>query len=204
MNAILRENDEAPVPTLETIDAHLSHMRPDLEAVKAALPVLRDKIDNLSSKVDSKIDQANRDRAAGDAMLAEKIDQKFEQANKERAAGDAALAEKIDQLSAKTDARFDQANRERAAGDAALAEKIDQLSAKTDARFDQANKERAAGDAALGEKIDKLSAKVDTKFDSLMERVLEMQGQQKGFKWFIASLALIIAGATLAHDMGWI
>ena len=175
MNAILRENDEAPVPTLETIDAHLSHMRPDLEAVKAALPVLRDKIDNLSSKVDSKIDQANRDRAAGDAMLAEKIDQKFEQANKERAAGDAALAEKIDQLSA-----------------------------KTDARFDQANKERAAGDAALGEKIDKLSAKVDTKFDSLMERVLEMQGQQKGFKWFIASLALIIAGATLAHNMGWI
>jgi hypothetical protein len=59
-----------------------------------------------------KIDQANKDRAAGDAVLAEKIDQ----ANKDRAAGDAMLAQKIDQ-----------ANRDREAGDVRLGEKIDKL-----------------------------------------------------------------------------
>jgi hypothetical protein len=58
------------------------------------------------------LDQANKDRAAGDAILSEKIDQ----ANKDRAAGDAILGEKIDQ-----------ANKDRAAGDAALSDKIDNL-----------------------------------------------------------------------------
>ena len=222
MNAILREDYEAPVLTLEAIEAHLSHMQPDLSAVKAALPVLRDKIDDLSSNVDSKIDQANRDRAAGDAMLAEKIDQKFEQlsaktdakidqANTERAAGDATLAEKIDQANkdrAAGDAmlaeKIDQANRDRAAGDAALAEKIDQLSTRVDAKFDQfaarfdakidqANKDRAAGDAALAGKIDHVT-----------ERVLEIQGTQKGLVWFITSVTLIAAGASIAHSLGWI
>jgi hypothetical protein len=57
-----------------------------------------------------RIDQANKDRAAGDAMLADRIDQ----ANKDRAAGDAMLADKIDQ-----------ANKDRAVGDAMLTDKID-------------------------------------------------------------------------------
>ena len=62
--------------TNEAIEVHLSYLRPAVEALA------------------EKIDQANNDRAAGDAMLAEKIDQ----ANKDRAAGDAALGVKIDKL----------------------------------------------------------------------------------------------------------
>jgi len=131
MNAILREKDVAPVLTIEAIEVHLGHMQPDIAAVKAALPVLRDKIDRLSEKTDSKIDQANRDRAAGDAMLAEKID--------------------------------------------------------------QANKDRAAGDTALAGKIDHLT-----------ELVLEIQGSQKGLKWFIGSATVIFGGIALARTMGWI
>ena len=123
MNAILREECEAPVLTYEAIEVHLSYLRPAVEEVRAELPVLRDKIEaldkRLSDKIDAlsgslneKIDQANKHRVAGDAMLGEKIDQ----ANKDRAAGDTMLAEKIDQ-----------ANKDRAAGDAMLGEKIDKL-----------------------------------------------------------------------------
>jgi hypothetical protein len=55
MNAILREC-EAVVLTNEAIEVHLSYLRPAVEAV------------------DKKIDQANKDRIAGEAMLAGKID----------------------------------------------------------------------------------------------------------------------------------
>jgi hypothetical protein len=102
-------------------------------------------------------------------------------------------AEKIDQLSAKVDTRITQANEDRAAGDAVLAEKIDQLSAKVDTRITQANEDRAAGDAALSGKIDKLT-----------ERVLEMQGTQKGLVWFLTSVGLIAAGVSIARTLGWI
>src|SRR3954467_5392927 len=111
MNAILREC-EAVVLTNEAIEVHLSYLRPAVEA-------LGEKID----RVNGKIDQANKDRIAGDAMLAQKIDQ----ANNDRIAGDAMLAQKIDQ-----------ANNDRIAGDAMLAQKID-----------QANNDRIAGDAML-------------------------------------------------------
>jgi hypothetical protein len=145
MNALIRIDHEAPVLTLEQIEVHLSYMRPDLEAANAALPVLRDKLDALSEKVDSKFDAANRDRITGDEMLADKI----EQANKGRAAGDEMLAAKIDQ-----------ANRDRIAGDEMLAEKIE-----------RANRERAAGDEALGAKIDQASTKVDAKIDATNARI---------------------------------
>ena len=79
MNAILREDCEAPVLTHEAIEVHLSYLRPAVEALG------------------EKLDQANKDRAAGDTVLAEKIDQ----ANKDRAAGDAMLAEKIDRTNEK-------------------------------------------------------------------------------------------------------
>ena len=91
MNAILREECEAPVLTHEAIEVHLSYLRPAVEEIRAELPVLREKIEALSEKLSGKIDQANKDRATGDAMLAEKIDQ----ANKDRAAGDIALMERV-------------------------------------------------------------------------------------------------------------
>lgn len=149
MNAILREKDVRPVLTIEAVEAHLSHLQSDVAEIKVAVSVLRDKQDALSERMDAKLDQANRDRAAGDAALAEKIDQ----VNKDRAAGDAMLAEKID----------------------------------------QANKDRAAGDAVLAGRLDHLT-----------ELVLEIRGSQKGLKWFISTVAVIVAGLTLAREMGWI
>jgi hypothetical protein len=167
MNAILREECEAPVLNNEAIEIHLSYLRPAVEAVQAELPEIRKEIRGLEGQLSTKIDGANKDRAAGDAMLLEKI----EQANKDRAAGDAMLLEKIDQ-----------ANKDRAAGDAMLGEKID-----------QANKDRAAGDATLGEKIDKLA-----------QRFMDLQASLTGLKWFVASLAVIASGLSIAHSFGWI
>ncbi len=77
MNAILREECEVSVLTNEAIEVHLSYLRPAVESLL------------------EKMDPANKDREAGDAMLAAKIDQ----ANKDRAAGDAMLSEKIDKVS---------------------------------------------------------------------------------------------------------
>src|SRR5687767_12650107 len=74
MNAIRREC-EALVLTNEAIEVHLNYLRSAVEALA------------------KKLDQANDNRIAGDAMLAGKIDQ----ANKDRIAGDTMLAEKIDQ-----------------------------------------------------------------------------------------------------------
>jgi hypothetical protein len=109
MNAIRREC-EAVVLTNEAIEVHLSYLRPAVEALG------------------EKLDQANKDRAGGDAMLAEKIDQ----ANKDRIAGDAMLAEKIDQTK-------------------------DQIS--------------------------------------------KVQGSIEGLKWFIVSVAVILSGLSIAHNL---
>ena len=160
MSAIVREECEATVLTHEAIEVHLSYLRPAVEALG------------------QRLDQANKDRAAGDALLGEKIDQ----ANKDRAAGDALLGEKIDQ-----------ANKDRAAGDALLGEKID-----------QANKDRAAGDAMLAEKIDKTNEKIDQTSKDLTDRISKIQGSLDGLKWFIGSVALILSGLSIAHDLGWI
>jgi len=72
MNAILREC-EAAVLTNEAIEVHLSYLRSAAET-----------LDKKTDKIDETIDQANRDRIAGDAILAEKIDktsEMIEQAN---------------------------------------------------------------------------------------------------------------------------
>ena len=81
MNAILRHECEVTVLSHEAIEVHLSYLRPAVEALG------------------EKLDQANKDRAAGDAMLADKIDQ----ANKDRAAGDAMLAERLMKVQASQD-----------------------------------------------------------------------------------------------------
>jgi chromosome segregation ATPase len=131
MNAIRHDERENSVLTNEAIEVHLSYLRTGLEAVQTELPKLRQKIETLDEKLSEKIDQANKDRAAADAVLGEKID--------------------------------------------------------------QANRDRAAGDAALGEKIDKLA-----------EVVMKMQGSQEGLKWFIASVAIIVSGISIARTLAWI
>lgn len=87
MNAVLREY-EADVLTNEAIEVHLSYLRPAVEA-------LGEKIDNIHEKLDKKIDKIH-----------EELNEKIDQANKDRIAGDAMLAEKID----KTNEKLDQAN----------------------------------------------------------------------------------------------
>jgi hypothetical protein len=81
MNASIRDKDQAHVLTNEAIEVHLLHLRSGLDGVQAALPVLRDKIDQLSVTVDSKIektrdaiDKADERRAAGDAALGARIE----------------------------------------------------------------------------------------------------------------------------------
>ncbi len=113
MNAILRECEADAVLTNEAIEVHLSYLRPAVETLIA------------------KIDQANKDRIAGDEMLAQKIDQ----ANQDRIAGDEMLARKIDQAN---------------------------------------------------------------------DRISGVQGSIEGLKWFIASIAVILSGLSLAHTFGWI
>lgn len=135
MNAILREQYEAPVLTNEAIEVHLSYLRPALEAVQAELPVLHQKIEKLDEKLSAKI---------------EELDEK-------------------------------------------LSAKIETLSGSLNGRIDQANKDREAGDVMLGEKI-----------DNLAEQVMKIRGSQEGLKWFLSSLALIAAGVSIAHTLGWI
>lgn len=39
--------------------------------------------------------------------------------------------------------------------------------------------------------------------DNLTERVLAMQGTQKGLTWFLTSIVLVAAGVSIAKDLGW-
>src|SRR5262245_47574532 len=112
MYAILRKC-EAVVLTNEAIEVHLSYLRPAVEALG------------------QKLDQANKDRIAGDTMLAEKID--------------------------------------------------------------HANKDRIAGDALLAGQCHKAS-----------DRISKIQGSIDGLKWFIASIAVILSGLSIAHTFGWV
>ena len=89
--------------------------------------------------------------------------------------------------------KLDDANKDRAAADAALAEKID-----------QANRDRAAGDALLAEKIDRSTERAEQTSKRLIEQISKLQGSVDGIKWFITSVALILSGFAIAHELGWI
>jgi len=101
MNAILRERYEAPVLTNEAIEVHLTYLRSGFDAMQSALPVLRDKIDQLSEKMDEKF-------AASNAALVAMI----EKADAGRAAGDAALAEMIRKASDDTNEKLGQVGKD--------------------------------------------------------------------------------------------
>jgi len=89
--------------------------------------------------------------------------------------------------------KLDDANKDRAAADAALAEKID-----------QANRDRAAGDALLADKIDRSTERAEQTSKRLIEQISKLQGSVDGIKWFITSVALILSGFAIAHELGWI
>ena len=204
MNAILREEYEAPVLTNDAIEVHLNYLRSGFDAMQLAVVGLRDKIDHVSAKLDSKFEQANTERAAGDVSLGTKIDR----ANADRAAGDTALMGKIDAGDAALLAKID-------AGDAALLARIDAVNVSLSEKIDQANADRAAGDTALSakidalntslsEKIEKVDARLDQKIGKLDERLTDVQADVKGQKWFVSSVTIITSGLSIAHTFGWI
>ena len=123
MNASIRERYEARVLRNETIEVHLQYLRSGFDAVQAALPVLRDKIDLLSSTMDSKIEKTNAKIEAVSASLGEKIDK----ANEQRAAGDVALGERIDAAVTSLVEKMEKMDERRAAGDTVLGGRIDKL-----------------------------------------------------------------------------
>ena len=105
--------------TNEAIEVHLTYLRSGFDAMQSALPVLRDKIDQLSEKMDEKfaasnaalvamIEKADAGRAAGDAALADMI----QRADDKRAASDATLAEMIRKASDDTNEKLGQVGKD--------------------------------------------------------------------------------------------
>jgi DNA anti-recombination protein RmuC len=175
MNAIIREEYEAPVLTNEAIEVHLNYLRPGLDSVQAALPVLRDKIDRLSDKVDSKFDQMNTKIEA----LGEKTNARINEFN-------TSLGARIDQVSSSLGARIEQVN-------ISLSARIEEVNTSLSAKIDKSNDQRAAGDAALGEKIEKLT-----------EVVLKNQGRWTAMLWVLSLSGAAGAATSIAHTLGWI
>ena len=64
-------------------------------------------------------------------------------------------------------------------------------------KLDQVSKESVARDEMLAAKIEKTN-------QDLIERTSKIQGSIDGLKWFIASIALILSGLSIAHNMNWI
>jgi hypothetical protein len=75
-------------------------------------------------------------------------------------------------------------------------------------KLDQVSKESVARDEMLAAKIDKidenLSEKIEKTNRDLIERFSKIQGSIDGLKWFIASIAVILSGLSVAHNLGWI
>ena len=74
MNAVICEKYEARVLTNDTIEVHLQYLRTGLDGVQTALPVLRDKIDQLSTTVDAKIEKTNDRIDALNKSLSDRIE----------------------------------------------------------------------------------------------------------------------------------
>src|SRR3954462_15440801 len=64
-------------------------------------------------------------------------------------------------------------------------------------KLDQVSKETAARDEMLAARIEKTN-------QDLIERTSKIQGSIDGLKWFIASIALILSGLSIAANMGWV
>jgi hypothetical protein len=71
-------------------------------------------------------------------------------------------------------------------------------------KLDQVSKESVARDEMLAAKIEKTNQDLMERTSKLIERTSTIQGSIDGLKWFIASIALILSGPSIAHNMGWI
>jgi chromosome segregation ATPase len=182
MNSIFRERYEAPVLTNETIEVHLSYLRSGFDAVQAALPVLRDKIDQLSEKVDAKFEALSEKTDARIDAVSISLGEKIDKADHERIAGDAVLSEKIHALDVSLSQKIDKANEERSAGDAALIKKIDAL------------------DASLSQKIEKTADKVSRN----SEGIAKVTGFVKALLWMFGSGVVVSATVWIAKTLNWI
>jgi hypothetical protein len=56
----------------------------------------------------------------------------------------------------------------------------------------------------LRKEIKALDEKLSTKLDKLAERVLEMQGNQKGLILFLTIAGLLVSGISIARTLNWI
>jgi chromosome segregation ATPase len=98
------------------------------------------------------------------------------------------------------------------ARDEKLSGKIDALGEKLSGRIDELDERLNGRIDALDEKLTgridtldkRLSDKFDQKIDKLAEQFMKLQASQEGFKWFIASLAVLTSGGMFAHSLGWI
>ena len=185
MNAFILEKYETHVLTNETIEVHLQYLRSGLDTVQAALPVLRDKIDVLSTTVDAKIEKTNARIEAVGTSLGEKIEK---------------TNARIDALNTSLSEKIEKANEQRAIGDVALGEKMDALNASLSQKIEKANEQRAAGDTALGERVDKLTEKVSKVSDVLAE----VQGYQKALFWVLSIAGTFAAVISIARTLNWI
>jgi chromosome segregation ATPase len=96
-----------------------------------------------------------------------------------------ALRQEIKALDEKLNGKID-------ALDEKLTGRIDALDEKLTGRIDAQGEKQSGKIDALGDKLDKLT-----------ERVLEMQGNQKGLILFLTLSTLIVAGVAAARQLNW-
>ena len=71
-------------------------------------------------------------------------------------------------------------------------------------KLDQVANESVARDEMLAAKIEKVVEKLESTRQDLSERFSKIEGSIDGLKWFIASIAVILSGLSIAHSLGWI
>ncbi len=73
-----------------------------------------------------------------------------------------------------------------------------------EAHYQELNGKIDAQDARLSGKIDSQWDKLNDKIDTLTERVLEMQGNQKGLILFLTICGILVSGVSVARTLNWI
>jgi chromosome segregation ATPase len=126
MSAIIREKYEASVLTNEAIEIHLQYLRSGLDSVQTALPVLRDKIDQLSTTMDSKFEKVH----SRIGELSSSVAAEIKETNARIDAVNVSLSDKIDKTNARIEAVDTSLSEKIEKGDAALGDRIDKLTEK--------------------------------------------------------------------------
>ena len=130
--------------TNEAIEVHLTYLRPRFDAMQAALPVLRDKIDQLSEKMDKKF-------AASNAALVAMI----EKADERRAAGRHPMKSTDDRFALKEHGASGPSNEVIQVQLRALRKRVDLLCAQMHSNIDNTNTRLEAVKKPLLERIEK-------------------------------------------------